>query len=337
MKVSRSHLVFVLVILSLVTTVAGQVNSATNKNNPYSPSPAGKVTPTTATRVAKPMPSPAATPTWVGPQQVAFVTKDSRTADRQDVPAISEPKAFATELPAKSASIYRIGVGDVLFINLKNSAQGSGYYTVREDGVIEYPLAGPMVSIASKTTDEVSAMLRASIKLFADPQVEVKVQYYLSRFFTVTGLADNPGEKVLRREAMPVFAIRAESEVRREANTIKITRSKSENIETFSLTDATTDNVLIFAGDQIEFVEEKRTEIAQFTISGAKKPLVAGTKLLQAVADARGAKAEPKLAVIHRINDKGVTTLYEYEVKAIRKGKVIDPVLSPGDVIEIKN
>lgn len=285
------------------------------------------------------MPTATATPALIAPQQVAFVIKDSRAAVREEVPPFAAPKVTPAEPAATkpASSIYRIGIGDVVSVNLKNSAQGSGYYTVREDGVIDYPLAGPVVQIANRTTDEVAAMLRSSIRLFANPQVEVKVHYYLSRSFTVEGLANNPGEKVLRREAMPVFAIRAESEVSREANKVRITRVKSDAFEEYALSDAATDNVLIMAGDKIEFIEDRKAEIAQYTILGVKKTLVAGTKLSQALAEAVGAKAEPKYAVIRRTNDKDVTTISEYEIQTVRKGKGIDPVLSPRDVIEIKN
>ena len=49
---------------------------------------------------------------------------------------------------------YKIGVGDILFINLQNSSKGSTYYTVLNDGTIDYPLAGEMISVSglSSTT-----------------------------------------------------------------------------------------------------------------------------------------------------------------------------------------
>lgn len=327
-------------ILTIAASAAafGQ-GTVLSKNNPYSPSPSGKVASASATSAVKSAP----TPVRSEPQQVAFVINESRPPMRDEVTPVVQSgiEAVTLESPkpsSLSANIYRVGVGDVLQINLKNSAQGSGYYTVRENGVIDYPLAGSPVAIANKTTDEIAAILRSSIKLFADPQVAVKVQYYLSRSFKVLGLAENPGEKAMRREAMPVFAVRAESEVRREANKVKITRAMTGASEEYSLSDTATENILILAGDTVEFIEEKRTEVLpQYTFSGTKKTLVAGTKLLQAVTDALGAKAEPKYAIIRRLNDRGVTTIAEYEVKSIKKGKVAEPVLSPGDVVDVKN
>ena len=93
----------------------------------------------------------------------------------------------------------------------------------------------------------------------------------------------------------------------------------------------------VLAGDRIEFVEERRApEVPRITVAGIKIPLVAGTKLSQAITEVLGQKSEPKHAVVRRSGDKGVSSL-EYDIRAIKKGKVLDPVLLAGDVIEIKN
>ena len=342
MKVPTCFLIAI--ALAFVTNASSQSSSALTKNNPYSPSPSGKVA--TSVAAATPMPKPltAATPTRVAPQQIAFAIKDNRTASREDDSVrAGKPRTIETNSPSIASSnrsatdIYRIGIGDVLFINLTNSPHGSGYYTVREDGMIDYPLAGPKVLIAGRTSDEAVAMLRSAIKLYANPQVEVKIQYYLSRSFFVDGLADNPGGKILRRDAMPLFAIRAESEVKREATTAKITRAASNMVETYLLTDVATDNVLVLDGDKVEFLADKKDAAAFYTFAGVKKPLATGAKLSQAITDNLGVKAEPRRVVLRRTNERGASNIVEHDIKAIRSGKAIDPVLASGDVIEIKN
>lgn len=58
--------------------------------------------------------------------------------------------------------IYKIGVGDVLYISLQNApAKASTYFTVLEDGTIDYPLAGEMIMVGGLTTDEVESLLKA--------------------------------------------------------------------------------------------------------------------------------------------------------------------------------
>lgn len=336
MKVPHHLLSIAVIVVSLASIATGQPSNSMTKNNPYSPSPSGKAAIANPASTLNVQPAP--TPTRIVPQQVAFAVKDSRAVSREEQSRMVERGSDVTGLPRRPAmSLYRIGVGDVVLINLKNSPQGSGYYTVRETGLIDYPLAGPAVSIGKLTPDEAAAKLRSAIKLFEDPQVEVKVQYYLSRSFTVEGLANNTGEKVLRREAMPLFAIRAESEVRREATIARVTRAANSAVESYVLSDAATDNVLILAGDRVEFVEEEKSDVDQYTLAGAKKLLVAGTKLSQAVAEVLGQIAAPKLAFLRRRTDKGAVTISEYDIRAIRKGIARDPVLLPGDVIEIKN
>ncbi len=336
MKVPNLPLSIVALMVSLAAFGFGQSNGALTRNNPYSPSPAGKIA--AASPTSSPRYQPSHPPTSIAPQQIAFVTKDSRNATLEgQSPVVRTDTDSNRDLARPVTHIYRIGVGDVVSINLKNSPQGSGFYTVRENGEIDYPLAGPHVLIGDKTADEAAVMLRSAIKLFPDPRVEVKVQYYRSRMFSVDGLANNPGEKVLRREAMPMFAIRAESEVPREATTVRITRATNSAVESYALSDATTDNVLVFAGDRVVFAQETKPEVAQYTIAGLKRSLATGTRLSHAVAEVLGQKAEPKQAVLLRTDDKGSVIISEYDMGSIKKGKVLDPALRSGDVIEIKN
>ena len=57
-------------------------------------------------------------------------------------------------------TIYKVGAGDVLFINLKNAGQGSGYHTVRQNGTIDFPLAGDDLIVADQTVSDIEEMLR---------------------------------------------------------------------------------------------------------------------------------------------------------------------------------
>jgi hypothetical protein len=54
------------------------------------------------------------------------------------------------------------------------------------------------------------------------------------------------------------------------------------------------------------------------------------------VISSSGAKGEPKKATIRRKNDNGLFTNIEYNLRSIKEGKAADPVLQPGDVIEVR-
>jgi protein involved in polysaccharide export with SLBB domain len=149
--------------------------------------------------------------------------------------------------------IYKIGVGDVLFISLQNApAKASTYFTVLNDGTIDYPLAGEMVMVSGLTTEEVEDLMKEKIKLFENPQVSVKVREHASHAITVLGLVEKAGETYIRREAVPLFMIRAEVIVQPKANLLVIKRANAET-EQVDLKDPKSDDILIFPGDILEF------------------------------------------------------------------------------------
>ena len=69
-------------------------------------------------------------------------------------------------------NIYRIGVGDVLDVQLLNNPTNkSTLYTVLDDGMIDYPLANGPIIVVGLTSGEVAARLRQQIKIFEAPAV----------------------------------------------------------------------------------------------------------------------------------------------------------------------
>ena len=89
--------------------------------------------------------------------------------------------------PAVSSQIYRVGVRDVLDIQLtNNSSSSSTLFTVLEGGLLEYPFAGDPIVVAGLTTSEITALLRRRIKIFDNPTVAVHVRDYASHAVTVT-------------------------------------------------------------------------------------------------------------------------------------------------------
>jgi protein involved in polysaccharide export with SLBB domain len=241
---------------------------------------------------------------------------------------------------------YKIGVGDILFINLQNSSKGSTYFTVLNDGTIDYPLAGEMVSVVGLNSDEIEELLREKIKLYENPQVSVKVREYSSHKITVLGLVEKSGEKFIQREAVPLFVVRAEAVVQSKANRVIVRRADSST-ETYNLKDEKSENILIFPNDIVEFAAEdvQTTKISQaqfFYIGGVatvgQKEFYEGLTLTQAILASGGLKKEStKKVVIRRKNAEGLLISTEYNLKLVKDGKVPDPVLQAGDTIEIGN
>ncbi|MEO7658106.1 MAG: polysaccharide biosynthesis/export family protein, partial [Pyrinomonadaceae bacterium] len=334
--------VFIILLLSMLLSASAgllqaQTDETSGKNNPYSPSPNRSS--------AKAVPLPNDPPATTGAGDVSFlmqrpvvITSDARPTEVtfKTVKSVDTRVRPPTEL-------YNVGAGDVLFVNLKNSPQGSGYYTVRANGTIDFPLAGENVVVSGRSVESIVEVLASSITLFSNPQIEVRVRQFASHKITVLGLVENAGEKSLQREAMPLFVIRAEASVKANATTALVTRANSPKAEIYDLKDAKTDAVLIYPGDSIEFVGELTPIvngayfIAGDIMSAGKKDLTYGITLYQAVIASGGSKGDPKRVIIRRKDDKGLLINTEYNLHSIKEGRSLDPVLVSGDILEIGN
>lgn len=241
---------------------------------------------------------------------------------------------------------YKVGVGDILFINLQNSSKGSTYFTVLNDGTIDYPLAGEMISVAGLTTEKIEDALREKVKLYDNPQISVKVREYSSHKITVLGMVEKSGERFMQREAVPLFVVRAEAVVQAKASRVVIRRADS-TIETISLKDEKAENILIFPNDIVEFTDDstaaKNGQLRFFFIGGevgsvGQKDFFEGLTLTQAILASGGLRKDGiKKVVIRRKNAEGLLISTEYNLKLIKDGKIPDPTLKAGDTIEVGN
>lgn len=254
----------------------------------------------------------------------------------------------ASEANLPPTEIYKIGAGDVLFITLQNApANNSNYFTVLKDGSIDYPLGGGIIAVTGMTTDALEVALESKITLYENPQVSVKVREANSHAFTVLGLVEKAGEKLLQREAIPLYVVRAEAIVQPTATRVVIKRA-NQSTENYDLKTSEYENVLVFPGDIIEFtsssvVATANNGQAQFyyiggVVSGGQKSFHPGMTLTQAILASEGLKnAKAKNVTIRRKNEAGLLVPTNFDLKAIKDGKVADPVLEAGDTIEIGN
>jgi hypothetical protein len=139
---------------------------------------------------------------------------------------------------------------------------------------------------------------------------------------------------------MPLFAIRAEAGVNAKADRALVTRAPMLKVESYDLRQVKTDDVLIYPGNSVEFVGAAVSTESYFIsgkgVSAGQKPLSAGITLYQAAIASAGQKSDPKKAILRRKDAKGIFMSSEYNLRSIREGKYMDPILTSGDVIEIK-
>ncbi|MGB5014847.1 MAG: polysaccharide biosynthesis/export family protein [Pyrinomonadaceae bacterium] len=190
-------------------------------------------------------------------ESVAYSTPASLHEDRSRPLSIVRENEGNTQRTVTAnlspTSIYRIGVGDVLMIEIQNASTSSGLYTVRNDGTVDFPLAGEYVSVADKTTDEIEGQLSESISLYSTPQVSVKIAEYVSHGVLVSGLVEMPGFHQIHRDAVPLYVIRSAAGVTQSAKRVTIKRERALGTESYLLSSPNTDRTLIFPGDSVEF------------------------------------------------------------------------------------
>ncbi len=254
----------------------------------------------------------------------------------------------ASKAAISPTEIYRVGVGDVLFVSLQNAPAGSStYFTVLNDGTIDYPIVSGTVLVQGKTTDEIEEYLEANIKIVENPQIAVRVREHASHSISVIGLVEKPGVKLLQREAVPLFVVRAEAIVKSNANRVIIRRANSVT-EKFDLNTENSESVLIFPSDIVEFSNFTNpipsVQVPQFYYIGGnirtvgRKDFYVGLSLSQAILASGGiTKSKDILVIVRRKNIEGLLESTVYDLRQIKDGKIPDPTLEAGDTIEVGN
>jgi|SRR5215213_3910488 len=258
--------------------------------------------------------------------------------------------AVSTSAPAVSAAaaaplttVYRVGVGDVLDIRTLNdsSPRQSTLFTVGAGGVLDHPYLRDPLTVAGMTTDELAAQLVAEFRhrgIYERPQVRVSVREYASHVVLVSGLAGDPGTKILRREAIPLYVVIAEAQPKPEAGRAVIISHSTGKVASVDLNDAAALNTLVQAGDVINLTVRPPEffYIGGEISSPGQKDFHGGLTLTQAVLASGGvtALAGERVRVL-RAGADGRLVAAEYSLREIEGGVVPDPILQAGDRIEV--
>jgi protein involved in polysaccharide export with SLBB domain len=248
---------------------------------------------------------------------------------------------FLSPVSTISSQIYRVGVRDVLDIQLSdNPSRNSTLFTVLDDGALEYPLAGNPIVVDGMTTSEIAALLRQRIKIFDNPSVVVNIRDYASHKVTISGFVAAPGTKTLRREAVPLYTLLAEALVLPEAARATISRQGRAPI-VLDLKDTNLSATLVLPDDVIKVTGVPPGPTEFFFVGGeinssGQKPYHAGLTLTQAILASGGTTASAGSKVrVSRQGADGRLSSEEYNLRKIQTGKIPDPILQKGDRIEV--
>lgn len=255
--------------------------------------------------------------------------------------SVSPPSASSsTESPS---AIYRVGAGDILDIRLSGGlARDATLFTVLSNGTIDYPLAGEPVSAIGLTPEEIGSRLSAALKrrgIYDRAHFQISVRDYASHTVLVSGLVDQPGQKFLRREAVPLYVVLAEAFPRADAGRVVIISRATGQTKTLDLADSASLGELVSHGDVIN-VQPRPREF--FYVGGqinspGQKDYTTGMTLTQALLAAGGVAGggDKTRVVVSRQGADGRLVSTEYALAQIQSGKVPDPHIQAGDRIEV--
>lgn len=335
-------------------TKPAQPNSRTGEAaSAVTPAPTSTA-PSTSDAPAKPganAPVPVNTPAKPASDNKSNDGKPSATNDNK--PSGANPSntsgagtSAAPAVPAAAlTTVYRIGVGDVLDIRTLNdtSTRQSTLFTIGAGGVLDHPYLRDPLTVAGMTTDELAAQLIAEFRhrgIYEKPQVRVSVREYASHAVLVSGLAGDPGTKILRREAIPLYVVIAEAQPKPEAGRAVIISHSTGKVTSVDLNDAAALNTLVQAGDVISLTVRPPEffYIGGEISSPGQKDFHSGMTLTQAILASGGATAMSGERISVRVSRAGADGRLhfdEYSLKEIEGGVVPDPVLQAGDRIEV--
>lgn len=109
---------------------------------------------------------------------------------------LAGPTALAGVAP------YRVGVGDILQVNVLGEKEFTGSFRIASDGTIDYPYLRK-IEVKDKTVEDLEKLITAKLKegYLADPQVSVEVKEYHSQQVLVLGAVEKPGPYPLTEES----------------------------------------------------------------------------------------------------------------------------------------
>ena len=238
--------------------------------------------------------------------------------------------------------IYRVGPGDVLDVRINEAEpRQSTLFTVTPAGQLEHPILAEPLSVSALTTEEIETKIQDELKkraLIDNPQVTVGVRDYASHSILVTGLVKDSGTKFLRREAIPLYVVVADADPLPEAAKVTVLRSEQNQMYEIDLTKVADMSLLVRPGDVINL---QRNETQFIYVGGevkapGEKIFRRGITLTQAILSAGGMTPKSKVAEIDRDDGKGFLVKTSFKLDDIQTGKIMDPLLRPGDRITIQ-
>jgi protein involved in polysaccharide export with SLBB domain len=258
-----------------------------------------------------------------------------------NAPAETNSNDAAKPESGDPTTVYFIGVSDVLDIRLPGgSTEQSNLHVVGGNGYLHHPILGRPIKVSGLTTEQISTLISSELKRLSMkdyPAPEVSVRDFNSHNILVSGLVKEPGVKVLRREAIPLYVVLADAQPLPEAALVDVMSQSAVKYRTVDLSQPEQMSMLVRPGDVVTV----RAAAKQFFYVGGnvKSPgellFRSGLTLTQAILSAGGVVSKGERVQLTRGQGNGLLTMQEFKLKGINSGKIPDPLIEPGDRITV--
>jgi len=266
--------------------------------------------------------------------------------------ASSPIQASATD-GSRPVAAVRIGIGDVLEVQVFGLSELDRKVVVQPDGIVHFPLLGEVEvrGLTSAEAAEKLAFLLAESRVATDPQVSVFVAEFRSRSVSIQGAVRRPGayQLVTNRKLLHLIA-EAGGLTDDAGDWILVVRDlpgevrERREIETRRLLDEgdLDVNVTLVPGDVVLVPRRKTYKV--YVTGEVRRPGVVeydstdGMTVLQAITAAGGAteRANLRRVVVVRSLSDGTRERVEIDLKDVRRGRVDDVALSANDTVVVE-
>jgi polysaccharide export outer membrane protein len=276
---------------------------------------------------------------------------DNPPAKAKPVPAaVPTPTPAAPDAPSVSPE-YRVGPGDVLEVVVFGNDDLSRSTSVQTSGTISLALLGD-VNVAGLSLPEIKTKLTSLLArdYLVNPQVDVKVKEYQSQFVTLIGEVNSPGKKPLRGRTRLIDALveaggftpRASGEIvisRVEGTFAGGVKTLRMRLGSAALTpqDQVNLEIALQSGDIITASPKHYVTVEGEVMRPNRYVLEGDLTVSGAISSAGGLTRFGSQDVkVRRVDAQtGRTTIFEVDLKDVRRGKAVDPPLLPNDVVSV--
>jgi polysaccharide export outer membrane protein len=252
--------------------------------------------------------------------------------------------------PTPASTEYRIGPGDVLEVTVFGNEDLSRTTTVQPSGAVTLALLGE-VQVAGLTVPEVKARVTSMLgrDFLVNPQVEVAIREYQSQFVTIIGEVNTPGRKPLRGRTRLVDAlIEAGGFTPRASGELTISRpggfeggQSTMRLrlggETMTPQEQIALELPLRTGDIVTASAKQYVTVEGEVSRPNRYTLEADLTVSAAISMAGGLTKYGSSDVrVRRVNPAtGAVEILKVDLKDVRKGKELDPLLQPNDVVSV--